>query len=137
MANDRLVLPALRGSFGRWIFYSCLVPITEVGKRVKFAEDIHTDKALSRLIQRSLEGPPARQIAQYLSSNEERFFNSLVLATYGRTPQWLEVSNFPLSDKLGLGPVYLGTSLEHVGLPELEWERKALYDRRPTPACGN
>ncbi|MAM13633.1 MAG: hypothetical protein CML23_24895 [Rhizobiaceae bacterium] len=94
MANDRLVLPALRGSFGSWIFYSCLIPITEVGKRVKFAEEIHADKALSRLIQRSLEGPRARQIAQYLSSNEERFFNSLVLATYGGSPEWLEVGNF-------------------------------------------
>lgn len=94
MKHDPLILPALRGSIGDWIYYACLMPMAEIGKRVEYAEQIHPDKALSQLIQRSLEGPRARQIAEYLTSTKERFFSSLVLATYGGSPDWLEVGNF-------------------------------------------
>lgn len=89
-----LVLPALRGSIGNWIYYSCLMTFSEISSRVKYAEEIHPDKALSQLIQRSLEGTRAKHIASYLASTKERFFNSLVLATYGGSPNWLEVGNF-------------------------------------------
>lgn len=50
MANE-----ALRGSFGDWIFYSCLMPVTQLGSRVSYADEIHQDKALAQLIQRALE----------------------------------------------------------------------------------
>jgi DNA sulfur modification protein DndB len=94
MANPSLVLPALRGSFGDWIFYSCLMPVVEIGSRVHYAHEIHPDAALSKLIQRSLEGARAKHIAEYLTSTKERFFNALVLATYGGSPEWLEIGNF-------------------------------------------
>jgi DNA sulfur modification protein DndB len=93
MKHRALILPALRGKFGDWIFYSCLMPIRELGARVSYAEEIHKDKALSQLIQRSLEGPRAKHIVDYLKT-DERFFNSLVLATYGGSPDWLEVGDF-------------------------------------------
>jgi DNA sulfur modification protein DndB len=93
MKRPILILPALRGKFGDWIFYSCVIRIKELGSRVNYAEEIHKEKALSDLIQRSLEGPRAKHIAEYLKSSE-RFFNSLVLATYGGSPDWLEVGNF-------------------------------------------
>ena len=98
MKPGPLALPALRGSIGDWIFYSCLMPITEIALRVRYADEIHPDKALSELIQRSLEGPRARHIAEYLTT-KERFFNSLVLATYGGSPDWLEVGNFKSTNK--------------------------------------
>lgn len=94
MKLQPLALPALRGTIGDWIYYSCLMPLSELALRVRYAEEIHPNKALSELIQRSLEGPRARHIAGYLRSTQERFFNSLVLATYGGSPDWLEVGNF-------------------------------------------
>lgn len=99
MANTPLVLPSLRGSFGSWIFYSCLMPIDELSTRVRFAEEIHPDKALSELIQRRLTGARAKQIASYLASAPDRFFNSLVLATYAGAPEWLEVGNLRSSSQ--------------------------------------
>lgn len=98
MANEALTMPALRGSFGDWIFYSCLMPVTEVGTRVSYADEIHQDKALSQLIQRALENDRAKQIADYLRT-DERFFNSLVLATYGGSPEWFEVGDFRSTTK--------------------------------------
>jgi DNA sulfur modification protein DndB len=93
MAHPPLALPALRGAIGDWIYYSCLMPLEEIAGRVDYAEEIHPDKALSALIQRSLEESRAGNIAKYLTT-KERFFNSMVLATYGGNPDWLEVGNF-------------------------------------------
>lgn len=94
MNHGALIIPALRGTIGDWIYYSAVMRIGEIGDRIRYAEEVHTDKALSQLIQRSLEGPRAKQIAAYLAKSQERFFNSLVLATYGGNPKWLEVGNF-------------------------------------------
>lgn len=99
MATTSLVLPSLRGAFGSWIFYSCLMPIGELSTRVGFAEEIHPDRALSKLIQRRLTGARAKQIASYLASAPDRFFNSLVLATYAGAPEWLEVGNLRSSSQ--------------------------------------
>lgn len=89
-----LTLPALRGTFGSWVYYVSTVPVAEIGSRVRFAEEVHPDKALSELIQRRLEGKRAKYIAEYLRSTPDRFFNSLVLATYAGSPEWLEIGNF-------------------------------------------
>lgn len=92
--HGELFVPALRAAFGDWIYYSCVMPLGELAARVSYAEEIHQDKALSRLIQRSLEGTRAAHISEYLEKTEQRFFNSLVVATYGERPKWLEVGNF-------------------------------------------
>ncbi|WP_460110341.1 DGQHR domain-containing protein [Pseudomonas sp. S3_H04] len=91
MNNKKLILPALRGRIGDWIYYSCLIPIPELAKRADYAKNIHSDKSLSRLIQRSLEGERAEHIANYLEKTKERFFNSLVLATYDGNPEWIDI----------------------------------------------
>ena len=69
-ARPVLTVPALRGSFGDWIYYSCLVPIRELGVRAAYATELHPVKAdeLSRMIQRVLEGPRAVEIARYLTT---------------------------------------------------------------------
>jgi len=91
--------PAVRGLFGEWVYYSCIVPAREVADRVNFADDIHKSKQLSSLIQRELKAKRGKEIAHYLKSEKERFFNSLVIAVYGGKPEWLESSMSP-SDKV-------------------------------------
>lgn len=91
--SKKITLPALRGGFGSWIYYSCLMPIREIGARVDYATELHPAEAheLSKFIQRALEGRRATEIADYLTKNADRFFNSLVLAVYGGHPDWLEI----------------------------------------------
>ncbi|WP_420412218.1 DGQHR domain-containing protein [Roseibium sp.] len=86
--TSELILPALRGIMGDWVYYSCLMSIADIGTRVSFAEDIHKNKKLSEMIQRQLKKGRSDQIASYLREQEERFFNSLVIATYGGAPNW-------------------------------------------------
>ena len=85
---DSIVLPALRGIMGRWVYYLCLMDIGELSIRVRYAEEVHSNKLLSDMIQRKLRSGRATQIAQYLANQPERFFNALVVATYGGQPNW-------------------------------------------------
>ena len=90
---DQIVLPALRGIMGDWVFYSCLMSMDEINDRVRYAEEIHSNKQLSDMIQRRLKRGRSEQIARYLNTQEERFFNSLVIATYGGEPSWHALSD--------------------------------------------
>ena len=85
--------PSLRGRFGDWAFYSVLMTLGQVAERVSFAKEIHTSERLSQMIQRELEGDRSSKIADYLRTNEDRFFNSLVIAVYEGEPEWLQFDN--------------------------------------------
>lgn len=115
---ETLVLPALRGRFGDWIFYSCLIPLKELGVRVSYADDIHQNPVLSEFIQRSLEGTRATHIAEYLEKTPDRFFNSLVLAVYGGAPEWLELGGLRARDE-SLRKVLSDQAEESVGFLQL------------------
>lgn len=88
-----LVLPALRGVMGDWVYYSCLMDLGNLAKRVRYAEEVHKNESLSKMIQRRLNSGRSTQIAEYLRSQPERFFNSLVVATYKGEPNWFALSN--------------------------------------------
>ncbi|TMN24160.1 DNA sulfur modification protein DndB [Pseudoxanthomonas sp. X-1] len=115
MKKEPMVLPALRGQFGDWVYYTCLFPIRELGLRVDYAHDIHKDKELSRLIQRVLEGRRADRIAQYLTENSERFFSSLVLATYGGDPHWLEIGHLKAHSRNKIVDAVPGDATDNLG----------------------
>ena len=85
-----LFIPALRGFFGDWVYYSCLMPGWLVAERINFAKELHQNKRLSDMIQRELKRGRSIEIANYLLSEQEKFFNSLVAAVYGGKPSWYE-----------------------------------------------
>ena len=89
----RRYMPALRGLFGDWAYYTCLMSLRDVAERVQFATEIHKNAALSDLMQRELKSGRAADIAQYLETQQERFFNSLVVAVYDGDPAWHELSD--------------------------------------------
>lgn len=91
--SSPILLPALRGIMGDWVYYSCLMSLDEVSNRVNFAKEIHKNEQLSDMIQRSLTDSRSKNIAEYLKDQDERFFNSLVVATYGGEPSWLPLTN--------------------------------------------
>ena len=67
------------------------MPLRELAGRVNFAAQIHRSKALSDLIQRELKKGRSSEIAHYLRTNPERFFNSLAVAVYGGDPTWYQL----------------------------------------------
>jgi DNA sulfur modification protein DndB len=84
----RLLLPCLRGAIGNWVTYTCLMRLSDIDKLISFADDIHKNKSLSKLIQRQLKQERAKEIGEYLINEQEAFFNSLVVAIYEGEPKW-------------------------------------------------
>ena len=92
--SSPILLPALQGRFGDWTYYAAIMPVSEVDARVRFARELHPNESLGDRIQRDLQdsGPAGRNravaIADYLRNNDRRFFNSIVVGTYGGEPVW-------------------------------------------------
>lgn len=97
--NEEIILPALRGIMGDWVYYSCLMNMEEIAKRIHYADEIHENKKLSDMIQRSLKAVRSEQISQYIRTQDERFFNSLVVATYGGQPNWSAIDSLRSKDR--------------------------------------
>lgn len=98
-----LVLPALRGIMGDWVYYSCLLGLDELSSRVQYAAEVHSNKGLSDMIQRRLDHGRSGVIADYLKTQPQRLFASLVVATYGGRPNWHaleDVRNKATTDEL-------------------------------------
>jgi DNA sulfur modification protein DndB len=107
----RSYFPALRGRLGDWAFYSILMTLEQLATRVAYAKQIHKSKKLSELIQRELDDKDrASEIGGYLLENDDRFFNSLVVAIYGGDPEWHEFQNVkPVADDIKAEDVSYGT----------------------------
>lgn len=104
--QERDYYPALRGIFGDWVYYCCLMSVKDVTKRLSFADEIHESKKLSQWIQRQLQEGRSKEISDYLRREKQRFFNSLVVAIYGGDPAWHGFSNFkPVARDIDLADV--------------------------------
>ena len=104
--QQRQYYPSLRGQFGDWIYYSCLMSMSEVTKRLSFADEVHKSEKLSEWIQRRLKEGRGQEISAYLQREPQRFFNSLVVAIYGGDPAWHGFSDFrPLTSDIDLADI--------------------------------
>ncbi len=93
--TNKLHLPALRAKMGDWFYYVTVLTFEEVAKRVKQPREIEAynenEKKLGEWIQRELDPKRINQIVEYLNSQEQRFFNSLILGIYGGSPFWQDI----------------------------------------------
>ena len=90
MTQETLLLPALRAKMGDWTYYIASMALADLAERVTTASALHQSKRLEELIQRSLS-PRAGDIAEYLRSQPQRLFGTLVIAVYGGEPEWIEI----------------------------------------------
>ena len=90
MTQNTLLLPALRAKMGDWTYYIASMTLADLVRRVTTASAVHQSRKLDDLIQRSLS-PRAGDIAEYLLSQPQRLFGTLVVGVYGGEPRWLEV----------------------------------------------
>lgn len=88
--HKELFLPALRAKMGDWIYYISFMRMKDVAERVDIAADIHESKSLNELLQRAVTSR-TKEITKYLVTQEQRFFNSIIIGVYGGSPQWYEL----------------------------------------------
>jgi len=103
--SQRLYLPALKGVFGKWFYYSALMSVSELAGRVSFAKELQKSEGLSDLLQRELKGKRQREIADYLEREPDRFFNSLVIAVYGGHPTWYPATIVSAQDRVKVNEI--------------------------------
>ena len=89
--SGQIILPALRARMGEWWYYVAAMKMSDIAERISIAKEIHRSESLQDLLQRNLT-ERATGIADYLIGQGQRFFNSLVVGTYGGDPKWHEVS---------------------------------------------
>ena len=97
--SKKLVIPCLKGTMGTWDTYTCLMQLKDIGNLIHFATDLHTSEKLSEMIQRNLEDDRAKEIGEYLLTNKDHFFNSLVVAIYDGDPRWHNFNKIEPSNK--------------------------------------
>lgn len=81
--------PAIKSGIGIWNYYVSSMSFEQISNFVKMPEEIYKSKKLSDMIQRSVT-ENIKSIVEYINVEDERFFNSLVLAVYNGEPKWYE-----------------------------------------------
>jgi len=84
------IYPAMKFKFGNWEAYQIVMPVEELNRNIVFARDNTKGDTLGEARQREIDESRAKgQIARYLiKPDNERFFNSLVIAVEGGSPSW-------------------------------------------------
>lgn len=76
---------------GDWIYYIAFMKMKELAQRIDRAQSFYSSKTLQELLQRQILRGRAKEIKHYLETQKQRFFNALVIGTYGGDPQWNEM----------------------------------------------
>lgn len=96
-----MLCPAMRARMGdRW-YYVGTMTFAEIARAVQPVPKLPEKAELKAWIQRELRPERTAQIAEYLRTQKQRFFNALVLGVYGGEPEWQAVSvkeNFKIKD---------------------------------------
>lgn len=95
-SQTRTLFPALRTLMGDWVYYISTMPMSEIAERISVVEDLHTSESLQDELQRAIT-KNALKIAEYLQNQPQRFFNAIVVGTYGGDPEWHEID---ISDRI-------------------------------------
>jgi DNA sulfur modification protein DndB len=75
---------------GDWTYYVTVMGIADLVNYVHFAEEVSPNQDLDTMIQREVSDR-SKVIAEYLRSNEQRFFGSLIVAAYDGRPRFRQI----------------------------------------------
>jgi DNA sulfur modification protein DndB len=76
---------------GDWTYYTTVMAVSDLVQYVKFAEELSPNKDLDSMLQRELT-TRAKEIAQYLGTNDQRFFGSLIIAALDGKPRFRPIT---------------------------------------------
>ena len=96
----KLYLPSLRGIIGDWVYYPTLMKLKDIAERVKIAEEVYQSKTLSKMVQREIKRKRGKEIKDYLLKQEQRFFNSLIVAVHEGDPTWYDITHIETNSQL-------------------------------------
>ena len=107
-----------------WVYYPCLMKFRDIAERINLAEEIYQSKTLSELVQRELRRKRGKEIKAYIIQQEQRFFNSLIVAVYKGDPNWYGITNLRPNNELDIRKVP-DEVIESIGILSLKRYRAA------------
>ena len=113
--------PSIQCHMGDWAYFVTVLSFSEVASRIYRADEIHTNQGLNDMIQRELS-ERVEDIAVYLKSQSDRFFNAIVVGVYGGSPNWYPVD---IDERQDEGPSELSQNArESIGILELSGKER-------------
>ena len=85
---------------GDWVYYPTLMKLKDIAERIKIAEEIYQSKTLSEMVQQEIKRKRGKEIKDYLLKQEQRFFNSLIVAVYEGDPSWYDITSIESNNPL-------------------------------------
>lgn len=85
-------VPALQARMGDWRYYVTVMKLGKIARECRLADEIHTNKDLDALIQRSIQDRVNKEMVPYLINESQRFYGALVVAVYGGDPEFSPVN---------------------------------------------
>ncbi len=82
---------------GDWVYYIVTMGFKDVKQRIKRVDEIHEKAGLKTWLQRELTDTRIEAIKEYLLTQKQRLFNSIVVGIYEGQPEWYPVD---VSDQL-------------------------------------
>lgn len=80
-------------NMGSWTYYTVKMNLQDVASEIRFAGEVNDDATLDGAIQREINESRAKKgIVNFLSTNEDRFFSSLVVAALDGNPRFFPVN---------------------------------------------
>ncbi len=83
--------PCVKGTMGDWTYYVTVMAVSDTVHYVRYAEEVCPNKDLDLMIQREVSAR-SKQIVDYLQTQDQRFFGSLIVAAYDGKPKFLPIS---------------------------------------------
>ncbi len=91
--NHVFVLPTIRGCFGRWVFYSSVMTVRDIGRRIGYANVLRNgmDSGGAERDVLAPGGAGLKAMVDYIRTDSDRFLGSLVVAIYDGCPEWISL----------------------------------------------
>ena len=97
---EKLYLPSLRGIIGDWVYYPTLMKLKDIAERVKIAKEVCQSETLNEMVQQEINKKRGKEIKNYLIKQEQRFFNSLIVAVHEGNPTWYDITHIESNSQL-------------------------------------
>lgn len=91
------VFPSLRGVIGSWVYYPVLFTPKQVFELIKTSKEIRENATLDDYLQRDLTSNVGK-ILEYINTEEDRFFNSIIVGVFEGVPDWLALNVTGIDD---------------------------------------
>lgn len=90
--NKNYIFPTMRAVMGDREYFISVLTFSDIKDWIKHIDEIHERKEFKTWLQRKLTPKRREEIAKYLCTQDQHFFNAIVVGIYRGEPDWFPVT---------------------------------------------